>query len=96
MEKKKLSLLNHTEGFPHVLVQVDGICVLHELSDHLSLVILHHQHLLWLCHPTYHQQTHLSQQIKRLSAYTHTFSAEQSHCSRTYQCAMCKSITVIG
>lgn len=54
---------NHTKGFPHVLVEVDGICVLHELSDHLSLVILHHQHFLRLCHPTYHQQTHLPQEI---------------------------------
>lgn len=58
------SFLIHTKSFPHVLVEINGICVLHELSDHLPLVILHHQNLLWLSHPTNHQQTHLSQDIK--------------------------------
>ncbi len=61
--KSTSSTVTHTKGFPHVLVEVDGICVLHELSNHLPLVILHHQYLLRLGHPTYHQQTHLSQEI---------------------------------
>lgn len=55
MAKFMFLLLHHTKGFPHVLVEVDRISVLHELSDHLPLVILHYQNFLWLGHPTYHQ-----------------------------------------
>ena len=40
--------------FPHVFVHVDGVCVFHELPDHLSLVVLHHQNLLRFGHPRDH------------------------------------------
>lgn len=62
----------HTQGFPHVLVEVDGIRVLHELPDHLPLVVLHHQHFLRLSHPTHHQETHLPRDIKIICQDMHT------------------------
>ena len=34
-----------TQGFSHILVEVDGISVLHKLPDHFTLVILYHQYL---------------------------------------------------
>lgn len=55
-----------TQSLSHVLVKVDGICVLHELSDHLSLVILHHQHFLRLGHAAHHQQTHLQEEEEEI------------------------------
>ena len=48
-----------TESLPHVLVEVNGVRVFHELPDHLTLVVLHHQHLLWFGHAAHHQQTYL-------------------------------------
>lgn len=48
-----------TERLSHVLVQVDRVSVLHELSHHLTLIVFHHQHLLRFCHAAHHQQTHL-------------------------------------
>jgi len=39
-----------TECLSHVLVESDGVGVFKELSHHLSLFILHHQHLLRLGH----------------------------------------------
>lgn len=34
-----------TQSFSHILVEVDGISVLHKLPDNFTLVILHHQYL---------------------------------------------------
>lgn len=51
-----------TKSLPHVLVEVNGVCVLHELPDHLALVVLHHQHLLWFGHAAHHQQTYLQEE----------------------------------
>jgi len=56
---KVVIVLARTECFTHVLVEIDGICVLHKLSHHLSLVVLHHQHFFWFCHPWYHDTTNL-------------------------------------
>lgn len=53
-----------TKSLPHVLVKVNGVRVLHELPDHLALVVLHHQHLLGFGHATHHQQTHLQEEEK--------------------------------
>lgn len=53
-----------TESLSHVLVKVNGVCVLHELPDHLALVVLHYQHLLWFGHAAHHQQTHLQEDDK--------------------------------
>ena len=47
------------QGLPHVLVHGDAVRVLHELPDHLALVVLHHQHLLRLGHLGDHDVSHL-------------------------------------
>ncbi len=57
-----------TKSLSHALVHVDSVCVLHELSDNLPLIILHHQHLLWFRHSTDHHQTNLH---KRSRGQTH-------------------------
>ena len=56
------------EGLPHVLVHVDGVRVLHELPDHLALVVLHHQHLLGLRHPADHDVSNLERSIDAFSS----------------------------
>lgn len=86
--KSTSTTVSHTKGFPHVLVEVDGICVLHELSNHLPLVILHHQYFLRLGHPTYHQQTHLSQEINTCQ-HVHTHRRTASLLSHITVCSLC-------
>lgn len=48
------------ERLAHVLVQVDGVRVLHELTHHLPVLVLHHQHLLWLGHAADHDVAYLT------------------------------------
>lgn len=43
-----------TQSLSHVLVEVNGVCVFHELSHHLTLVVFHHQNLLGFSHATHH------------------------------------------
>ena len=67
----------HTQCFSHSLVHVNGVCVLHELSDYLSLFILHHQHLLWFSHSTDHHKPNLSKPVKSSKNQSHTLQLEQ-------------------
>ncbi|CAN7993071.1 unnamed protein product, partial [Ixodes pacificus] len=47
------------QGLSHVLVQLDGVRVLHELPHHLALFILHHYHLFRLGHAPNHDVAEL-------------------------------------
>lgn len=42
------------ERFSHIFVQVDRICILHELSDHFAMLVLHDKNFFRFCHPRYH------------------------------------------
>ena len=51
--------LEDVEEYKADILQVDAVCILHELPHHLALVVLHHQHLLRLGHTGDHHQAHL-------------------------------------
>lgn len=66
--REQMSLL--TQSLSHILVKVDGVGVFHKLSNHLTLVVLHHQHLLRFGHAAHHQQPHLQETKKRVKIIT--------------------------